>query len=242
MSDKTVLIIQARMGSTRLPGKSMMPLYGEPLVGRILERVSRCTLVDDIVLATTTSSQDDALADIAAQYQVGLFRGSENDVLARYYFAANSFNASTIVRLPGDNPVPEPLEIDRIISHHHQLPVNSFSSNLSPFWSSGYPDGICAEVFHYDLLKYAYVNHSRPDQREHVHLNFFDYSTQQPYDDSWCKVSTVSCPHEFSNSGLVLDVNTYEQYRFISELYESLYPVNPQFTILDIVDWHKSRM
>src|SRR5262245_19029581 len=117
-SPRVVMILQARMGSTRLPGKSMMHLAGAPLLARILERVRRCTIIDQIVLATTRESEDDALEDIARSYGVSTFRGSKDDLLDRYYQAAKAFRADLIVREPADNPVPEPAEIDRIIKYH----------------------------------------------------------------------------------------------------------------------------
>jgi len=239
--DKTVLIVQARMGSKRLPGKSLLPLCGEPMLGRILERLKRCVLADEIVLAIPSNSMDDPLACLARRYGVGLYRGSEDDVLGRYYHAARQNKASTIVRFPADNPVPEPSEIDRIIEHHKELPIRGFSSNLSPFWSSAYPDGIGAEVFDTDILEYAYINNHKPCQREHVHLNFFDYSLEKPINSTQCPVSTIPCPTNFRRPDLILDVNTQDQYRYISELYESLYPLNPFFSITDIINWHDSR-
>ena len=88
MNPKVVLIIQARMGSTRLPGKSLMDLVGQPLVGRILERVKRCKLMNEIVLAVPDTIKDNPLADLSELYGVSLFRGSENNILDRCYQAA----------------------------------------------------------------------------------------------------------------------------------------------------------
>ena len=218
-----------------------MLLNGEPLVGRILERVKRCSLIDEIVLAIPDDSSNNCLADLANKYNVKLFRGSENDVLSRYYFAAKESQASIVGRLPADNPVPEPSEIDRIITHHKLRMDYGFSSNLSPFWSSGYPDGIGAEMFDFELLEHAYKHHHKPCQREHVHLNFFDYTTQCGYDTNWCKVSTIKCPESFSRPDLILDVNNIDQYQYFSSMYNDLYPENPQFGILDIIKWHDSR-
>src|ERR1700752_5383593 len=115
---RTVLVLQVRMGSTRLPGKSMMDLAGAPLICRILERVKRCEMLDEIVLATTQKPQDDVLEQMGRKYDVAVFRGSENDLVDRYYQAAKAHNADLIVRFPADNPVPEPAEIDRITEYH----------------------------------------------------------------------------------------------------------------------------
>jgi len=238
MRRRVVLIIQARMGSKRLPGKSMMDLAGAPLVGRILERVNRCTQIDEIVLAIPDTSANSALGDLGRQYNVTVYAGSENDLVERYYQAATFSKADIIGRLPADNATPEPSEIDRIASHHLSLGRRGFSSNLSVIDQSEYPDGIGAEMFDFSLLDEARQRYSAPAKREHVHLNFFDYVTQTPVDSVWCPISTVKCPEAFRRPDLVLDVNTPEQYKFMSELYAALYPRNPAFHITDIINWY----
>ena len=233
-----VLIIQARMGSSRLPGKSMMDLAGAPLVGRILERVRRCQKVDDIVLAIPNTPDNEVLKDLGASYNVKVFAGSENDLVERYYEAAIWAKADLVVRLPADNPTPEPIEIDRIITHHLSLGRRGFSSNLSVIRDNEYPDGIGAEVFDFSLLEEARAKN--PDQRlkEHVHLNFYDYVSGDVVNPEWCPINTVKCPEAFRRPDLILDVNTQEQYQFMRSLYEYLYPLNPHFHITDIIHWY----
>jgi spore coat polysaccharide biosynthesis protein SpsF len=235
---RVVLIIQARMGSTRLPGKSMMDLAGAPLVTRILQRVKRCTRLDEIVLAIPDTSRDRVLARVAEESGVTVYAGSENDLVERYYQAATMTRADIVGRLPADNATPEPSEIDRIVAHHLALRRRGFSSNLSVIGDSDYPDGIGAEMFDFSLLAEARERHDDLRRREHVHLNFFDYSTQQAVDQDWCPVSTVTCPIEFRRPDLVLDVNTQAQYEFMRRLYEDLYPNNPTFHITDIIRWY----
>jgi len=237
-SKRVVLVIQARMGSARLPGKSMMDLAGAPLVGRILERVKRCRRIDEIVLAIPDTASDAVLGDLGRRYGVAVFTGPENDLVERYYQAALAFDADIVGRLPADNATPEPEEIDRIADHHRMLGRRGFSSNLTTVGDNGYPDGIGAEMFDFSLLAEARQRHSDPRRREHVHLNFFDYSTQTPVDADWCPVSTVACPPEFARPDLVLDVNTQAQYEFMRQLYEALFPKNPEFHITDILAWY----
>ena len=238
MKPRVVLIIQARMGSTRLPGKSMMDLAGAPLVGRILERVKRCTRLDDIVLAVPDTEKNRVLVSLGESCGVTVFAGSENDLVERYYQAALWTNADVIGRLPADNATPEPGEIDRIVDFHLSLGRRGFSSNLSTIGDSEYPDGIGAEIFDFSLLEEARARHTDSLQREHVHLNFFDYSTNQPVDADWCPVSTIKCPEGFRRPDLVLDVNTPEQYEFMRALYDYLYPRNPAFHITDTIRWY----
>ena len=238
MSKRAVLIIQARMGSTRLPGKSMMDLAGAPLISRILERVKRCQRIDEIVLAMPDTPENSVLGDLGRSHAVTVYAGSESDLVERYYQAAVASKADVVGRLPADNATPEPAEIDRIVDHHLALRHRGFSSNLSVINDSGYPDGIGAEMFDFSLLAEARERHTDPRQREHVHLNFFDYTTQQAADEIWCPISTVKCPAEFRRPDLVLDVNTQKQYEFMLQLYEELYPQNSNFHITDIIRWY----
>ena len=240
MSQNTVLIIQARMGSTRLPGKSMMDLAGAPMVGRILERVKRCMSINSIVLAIPDTNEDRILATLGESYGVNVFAGSEGDLVARYYGAAKWSKAELVVRLPADNATPEPEEIDRIVHFHKSLKVPGFSSNLSNIGDSGYPDGIGAEIFNFNLLEEVYFNQVNVNMREHVHLNFFDYSSGRAVDSVWCPVNTVKCPEKIRRPELVLDVNTAEQYEFMRQLYEYLYPRNSKFHICDTIKWYDS--
>jgi spore coat polysaccharide biosynthesis protein SpsF len=238
MNKKVSLIIQARMGSARLPGKSMLDLAGVPLIGRILERVKRVQKVNEIVLAIPNTSENNILGDIGREYSVTVFAGSENDLLERYSQAALTSKACFVVRLPADNATPEPSEIDRIIEHHLSLGRPGFSSNLAPINNSGYPDGIGAEIFDFSLLSEARARNPNHSMKEHIHLNFFDYSTQTAVDEKWCPVSTVPCPSEFSRPDLILDINTQAQYEFMRELYLYLYPKNQEFHITDIIKWY----
>jgi spore coat polysaccharide biosynthesis protein SpsF (cytidylyltransferase family) len=142
------------------------------------------------------------------------------------------------VRIPADNPVPQGSEIDRIIDHHLSLNRPGFSSNLAEIYGSGYPDGIGAEIFDFELLEEISADFSDSKKREHVHLNFFDYVTQKAVDENWCPISTVHCPTDFARPDIILDVNTQIQFEYMANLYKELYPSNPNFNIKDIIKWH----
>lgn len=216
----------------------MMDLAGAPLVGRILERVKRCTKLDDIVLAIPDTKKDHVLIRLGESYGIKVFPGPENDLVERYYQAALWSKAEVVGRLPADNATPEPSEIDRIVEHHLSLGRPGFSSNLSEIGDSEYPDGIGAEIFDFSLLADARQRNSDTRQREHVHLNFFDYSTGEAANANWCPISTIKCPVSFRRPDLILDVNTQEQYDFMRQLYEYLYPRNPCFHIADTIWWY----
>jgi len=236
--EKTDLIIQARVGSSRLPGKSLLDLAGETLVGRILERVKRCRLVDEIILAIPDNEENLPLKLIGEKFNVKVFLGSEDDLLDRYFKAAKSSNSKYICRLPADNPTPEPIEIDKLIKFHKENNKYGFSSNICSFFQSGYPDGIGIEIFNIELLENVYHYQLDSSKREHVHLNFFDYNTEKAVDNKWCPIKTIECPISIRRPELILDVNTYDQYLFMKELYEYLYPLDNNFTIKDTLNWY----
>ena len=238
LKKKVGMIIQARMGSKRLPGKSMFDLAGEPLVGRILERVKRCNNLNIIVLAVPNLKKDDILVKLGKKYKVTVFRGSETNLLERYYYAAKDNNISTIVRLPGDNPTPEPSEIDKIIDYHKIFNNDGFTTNLCEINNSGYPDGIGAEVFGFNLLKDLFKGNQKCLSYEHIHENFIDYKKSKAVDETWCQIATMKCNSKFSRPDIVLDVNTIEQYNYMKKLYSDLYPKSNQFSITDIIKWH----
>jgi spore coat polysaccharide biosynthesis protein SpsF len=233
---RIILILQARMGSTRLPGKSMMDLAGAPLLGRILERVGRVKKPDMVVMATTQRSEDDVLVRLAEAMGATVFRGSQNDLLDRYYQAAKGFGADIVMRLPADNATPEPEEIDRIVDFHLSTDY-VFSTNLAQALDSGYPDGIGAEVVDFWALEEVWKTRSDAELTEHPHLNFFNYVKQQAVNARY-PVGAPKCPPDIARPDVVLDVNTQKQYDFISALYDYLYPRNPAFTIRDTIAWY----
>ena len=235
------LVIQARMGSQRLPGKSMMNLAGEPLVGRILERVARCNSIDHTILAIPNNKENEELLNLAKNYDVEVFQGSENNLIERFYYAVLPFNTDIVVRLPADNAVPEPTEIDRIINFHLSLDKAGFSSNLAEIKGSKYPDGIGAEVFDFCYLEELIGKHLSSENKEHIHLNFYNYETGRPVNSAWCPINTIKCPDDFNRPDLILDVNTIEQYKFMNALYNDLYAKNKNFHITDIIRWYDNK-
>lgn len=233
---RIVLILQARMGSTRLPGKSMMDLAGAPLLARILERVQRAKKPHALVMATTERAEDDVLVTLAGNMNVPVFRGSQNDLLDRYYQAARAFDADIVLRLPADNATPEPDEIDRIVDFHLSTDF-VFSTNLAQAMGSGYPDGIGAEAVDFWALEEVWKARGDAELNEHPHLNFFHYGRQEAVNPRY-PVGAPKCPADIARPDLVLDVNTQKQYDFIKSLYEYLYPRNPQFTVRDTIAWY----
>ena len=225
------------MGSTRLPGKSVLPLFGKPLVERIIERLHKVSECDEIILAIPNTKDNDILEEIANRQQIRVFKGSENNLLDRYYQAANVSHTDVVVRFPADNPVPEPRIIDQVIRHHRSQSSSGFCSNLASVFDSNFPDGIGAEVFDAHYLKELMDKQLETDKKEHLHLNFYDYKNKLAVDTNWCPVSAPSCEKEIARPDIVLDVNTKAQYDLMYRMYNDLYPINQFFTIEDIIRW-----
>lgn len=160
------IILQARMGSHRLPGKSMMPLWKDfSLFELVLSRITRSKRADKVILATTINPEDDVLVRIAERYTVPIFRGSEDDVLGRYYEAFLKYPSDAVVRACADNPLLDPWMIDSLIDFFWSHPCD-YASNLGPI--SGYPDGVGVEMVSRDTLARLHHQATSPSDREHV--------------------------------------------------------------------------
>ena len=235
MKPVTTLIIQARMSSKRLRGKTLMDLAGKPLIYRIVERIKRCKEIDQLILAIPDTKIDNEISKINFNCDIKIFRGSEDNLVSRYYLAAKKYNSKIVVRLPGDNCMPEPSEIDKIIKFYKKFDKPFFASNLSNILNNNYPDGIGAEVFGFNFLDDLNNMSLEKLNKEHIHLNFFDYKNDKPINKKWCNVRTIKCPKKFSRPDICLDVNTLKDYKFIKNIYENLYPINSNFNIVDII-------
>jgi spore coat polysaccharide biosynthesis protein SpsF len=161
---KIVAMIQARMASTRLPGKILADVAGEPLLSHVVRRVESAGKPDLIVVATTDLPGDDPTVGFCAERNIACFRGSEEDVLDRFYQAARHFSADILVRLTADCPLLDPQVIDKVINVFLQGGHDYVSNTLRPT----YPDGLDTEVFDIAALERAWKNASLKSEREHV--------------------------------------------------------------------------
>ena len=161
---KVVAIVQARMGSTRLPGKVMMPIHGEPMIGLLLARLSRSQEIDRIIVATSIDERNKTLADHVSRLGYSCEQGSEHDVLDRYFQAARTHGADVVVRITGDCPLVDPALVDEVIRGFKRAKVDYFS-NVDP---PTYPDGLDIEVFTFAALEKAASQAKSPHEREHV--------------------------------------------------------------------------
>ena len=166
MGKKTVAIIQARMSSTRLPGKVLKDLAGEPMLVRVINRTSRAKTIDEVVIGTTTNLADDPIVRLCEERGWLVFRGSEDDVLDRYYQAALARKADAVVRITSDCPLIEPEIIDRVVREFlSHLPQIAYVSNGL---ERTFPRGLDVEVMLFSALEKAWREDHNPAWREHV--------------------------------------------------------------------------
>ncbi len=197
---KRIGIIQARMGSTRLPGKMLEDLGGQPLLYWVLRRCQKALELNAVVLATSTADADSALTDMAQALNCPFYRGSESDVLNRFAGAAENYGADTVVRICADNPLIAPEEIDRIIKHYIATDAD-YAFNHIPALNNHYPDGLGAEVFSSRLLYQLAREATLPAHREHTTQYIWDHS-------DIFTMETLEAPPEISAPEVKLDVDT----------------------------------
>jgi spore coat polysaccharide biosynthesis protein SpsF len=226
----TLAIVQARMTSTRFPGKVLAPLFGEPMILRQLERVSRAQLIDVIVVATSTDATDDELVRVLEIAGYRVFRGSLDDVLGRFIGAIDDFeaesgqNVDVVVRLTADCPLASPSVIDGVIKAFRESDADYLSNTMTPT----YPDGLDAEVVKTRVLREVGILAVDPPEREHVTLGV--YRRTERY-----SISNLSDHRD--NSNLRWTVDTPEDFAFVTGVYEELYPSNPAFEYQDVLDY-----
>lgn len=173
------VVVQARMGSTRLPGKVLLPLAGRPMLAFLLERLKRCREADEVVVATTAGAQDDPVAELAAGAGVACFRGDEDDVLGRFHGAAHARGLDVVVRVTADCPLTDPALLDAMVAEFKRRGELDYLSNTLV---RGFPRGLDLEVFSREALDWAHRFASRPYQREHVtpYLYMYGDTAQWP--------------------------------------------------------------
>lgn len=216
------IIVQVRMGATRLPGKPLLKVIGKPLIYYLAERLKQSKLNLPLIFATSTNQKDDPLVEALDQQKLKVFRGSEEDVLSRYYQAATQFNIETIIRITGDCPLIDPDLIDQAVSVFVKSSYDYYSNTIK----RTYPRGMDIEIFSYSALKKAYENSTQLTEKEHVtpyiyrHPELFQLGEMLNIGDS---------------SSYRLTVDTPEDFELIRRILGRLYPKNPQFRLVDIL-------
>jgi spore coat polysaccharide biosynthesis protein SpsF len=215
-------ILQARMSSTRLPGKVLLPILGKPMLERQIERVLRASSIDRLIVATTTEGADDAIASLAAELGIDTYRGSVDDVLDRFYRAAAPSRPSHVVRLTADCPLADWTLIDQAVQRALSGGFDYVSTALKPTW----PDGLDAEVVAFEALETAWREARSLVEREHV----TPFIVNQPHRFRHASIDSV-----VDLSAMRWTVDEPRDFEFVSRVYEALYPSDPAFTTEDVL-------
>ena len=216
--------IEARMTSSRLPGKVLLEAAGKPLLEHMIERLKRVPSLSGIVVATTTNSDDDPIIELAERMGVCHFRGSEHDVRGRVLGAARAHGIDIIVETTGDCPLIDPGTIEQVIQAFFARDDDYVTNTLV----RDYPRGMDVEVFRTQTLADAEARHVDAESREHVSLAL--YSNPDRY-----RCSDVDAPPELAAPEYRLTVDEPDDYRLIRTIFERLYPRKPDFDLVDIL-------
>lgn len=223
---KVVAIVQARMGSTRLPNKVMKPIGGVPMIELLLKRLAKCQELDQIVVATSVDTINQPLVEHVRRLGFACEQGSENDVLERYVQAAENHQADVVVRITGDCPLVDPVLVESCIREFHQQKVDYFSNTSPPT----YPDGLDIEVMQFSALKQASDKTNKPFDREHV----------TPYIRESEVFSKAVLQNNADLSGLRWTADDPEDFEVITNVFSHFSP-DIHFGWLDVLALHKSQ-
>lgn len=232
MAKKTIAIVQARTGSTRLPGKTLMPILDKSLLFRQIERMRAAETLDEILVAATTDPGDNPIEEICENENISLFRGHPTDLLDRHYKAAIEFGAEVVLKIPSDCPLIDPAVIDRVANYYRKnADIYDFVSNLHP---PSYPDGNDVEIMPFDVLEIAYKRADKDYEREHTTPYIWDEPGRFRVGNVlWERAEKenidMSMSHRFT-------VDYREDFDFVNAVYKELYPKKKIFSLDDVLD------
>lgn len=221
---KIVATIEARMRSTRLPGKVLMPLAGEPNLKRLIERLRHSVYLDDVVIATTTNPADDAIVSFAEKIGCKVWRGSEENVLARVLEAAQSASADLIVEVTGDCPLVDWRHVDHLIELYIDGGYDYVANNME----RTFPRGMDVQVFSVATL--AEVNRLTQDPVDQEHVSIYIYSHPERY-----KLYNWAAQGRMARKELRVTLDTQEDYQLLNTIFERLLPQNPDFSAEEVI-------
>jgi spore coat polysaccharide biosynthesis protein SpsF len=233
---RVVATIEARMGSSRLPGKVLMPAVDRPLLSLMVERVRRARYLDEVVIATTTSSGDDVIVETCAREGIPFFRGSEEDVLGRVVAAGEAHGAQVSVLLTGDCPLHDPVVIDQhVCAFLAARPHVDYVANCEV---RSYPHGLDLQVLAWRTLAESAAATAAPGARRSFreHVGWWVRRHPERY-----RRHDVVAPPGLSNPAFRITLDYREDYERIRDVYDALYPQDPRFTTADILELGRAR-
>jgi spore coat polysaccharide biosynthesis protein SpsF len=216
-------IIQARVGSTRLPSKVFAEIEGRPLLWHVVNRLKKSKYLDSIIIATTVNPNDNQIEEWAFKNQIDLFRGSEENVLKRYYDAAKHFHTKVIIRITADDPFKDYQIMDKVIEKFQKEKADFACNNNPPT----FPEGLDIEVFSMESIETAFNNATSDFEKEHVTQYFYKNIDQ-------FKISTVSNAMDLSHLRWTIDEN--DDLEMARRVYEKLYNKKEDFLMSDILE------
>ena len=228
---KISAIIQARMGSTRLPGKVLTHILQKPVIWHIIERLKFSKLINQIVLAIPNTPENDMLEQFAREHSIACYRGSEQEVLNRVYFAAKDQGSDVIVEIPADKPLIDPGIIDEAISAH--------VSSGADYTDTSYPArvlplGLDVAVFNFNALEVAYQKAQDPYHRENVTSYFYE-------NPNMFKLNSIKIPEHLKKPEMRLTLDTKEDLELITNIYENLYKEGKLFKTDEVLKLKKKK-
>ena len=221
-----VVIVQARMGSNRLPGKVMMDIVGKPLLWHIVNRLEYCKLLNKIVVATGSGEENNVIEELCKQYSIDYYRGSEDDLIDRYYQTSKLFNADIIVRIPADCPLVDPEIVDMVVDFAlKNISSYEYVNNSRPHVT--YPHGLDVEIFSFCLLEKLWREIKDPFRREWFTTVIFE---NPDIYKMFCLENDVDLSH------LRLTVDYKEDLELVRYIFQNLYTDNVCFFLKDILE------
>ena len=219
-------IIQARTGSTRLPGKVMREIGGKTVLAHLIGRLKKVPLINEVVVATTTEARDTPIFDLCRQLGIGVYRGSEQDVLRRYLESARVFKADVIFRATSDEPYKDPDVIRQVLETHLKNKMDYTCNNLI----DTFPDGSTVEIIDFPILEKMEQLGRHSADREHVTF----YVRNRPNEFRICNVEAQG---KLRRPDLRYCLDTEEDFKVVKAIFDSLGQNNPYFTIQEIIDF-----
>lgn len=221
---KIVCFIEARCTSTRLPGKVLLPILGKPMLELMIERLRRARTLDGLVIATTDRPTDDPIEALGRRLGVGVFRGSEEDVLGRVLGAAQAFGADVIVETTGDCPLIDPALVDKVVADFRIGGADFVSNSLA------YTTPIGTDVRVFTTVALAEINRLSQDPSDHEHVSLHFWEHPEKY-----RLRNVRTELPAEVTQLRLTVDTLDDFELVRAVYEALYPQQPDFTLAAVL-------
>ncbi len=222
---KVVATIEARMGSTRLPGKVLMPIAGKPTLQRLIERLRRSAYVDEVVVATTNNASDDGIVKLCESIGCKYWRGSEEDVLLRVLEAAQEYKADIIVETCGDSPCIDPVQVDALLEMYAEGGFDYVSNNLEPT----VPIGFDIKIFSTEALAHVEKISNDPYVRDNVSPYFYQHPELY-------KLGQLPVEDAMRRRDIRLTLDYQEDYELLQKVFEKLLPVREDFSAEDVVE------